>query len=56
MTGHYPQPHRGEGEGYVSKRAARDRHEKERAEAQVRSLSAENARLRRILKENGLGA
>lgn len=42
------------GDGQVSKRAAADRHERMRAERQVRDLQRENEKLRAIIKENGI--
>lgn len=42
------------GDGYVTKRAARDRHERELAQRQVRDLERENARLRALLKQHGI--
>jgi hypothetical protein len=42
------------GDGYVSKRAARERHERERAERQVRDLERECSRLRQIIRDNGI--
>jgi hypothetical protein len=42
------------GEDSVTRRAARDRVERQRAEQQVRELALENARLRKIIKQNGI--
>jgi hypothetical protein len=41
-------------DNYVTQRAARDRLERQLAERQMRDLQRENARLRALLKQNGI--